>query len=55
MEMARKGVRVWGGHEHRGDVSSLLYATPPPSRSGLKAPVGGGGLAVEEGFFWGNR
>ena len=26
-----------------GDVSSLLYATPPPSRSGPKAPKGGGG------------
>ena len=28
---------------HGGDVSSLLYATPPPSRSGPKAPRGGGG------------
>ena len=27
---------------HGGDVSSLLYATPP-SRSGPKAPRGGGG------------
>ena len=41
---------------HGGDVSSLLYATPPPSRSGPKAPkggglvLGGGGLAAEEGL-----
>ena len=40
----------------RGDVSSLLYATPPPSRSGPKAPRGGGGGGgggALEGAIWG--
>ena len=31
------------GSLHGGDASSLLDATPPPSRSGPKAPRGGGG------------
>ena len=45
---------------HGWAVPSLLDATPPPSRSGPKAPrgggggggglFGGGGLAAEEGF-----
>ena len=34
---------VFESHSHGGDVSSLLYATPPPIRSGPKAPRGGGG------------
>ena len=40
-------VNAWSTpwQSHGGDVSSLLYATPPPSRSGPKAPGrGGGGL-----------
>ena len=43
-----------------GDVSSLLYATPPPSRSGPKASKGGGGClgagreaSRRGGFLWG--
>ena len=41
---------------HRGDVSSLLYTTPPPQYKWAKGPPGGGGgswggkLAAEEGF-----
>ena len=31
------------GGDHGGAVTSLLYATPPPSRNGPKAPRGGGG------------
>ena len=41
------GASTWGvflhSARHGGDVSSLLDATPPPSRSGPKAPRGGGG------------
>ena len=38
-------VNAWSTpwQSHGGDVSSLLYATPPPSRSGPKAPGRGGG------------
>ena len=52
------GCRMWCfpvavvGLRHRGDVSSLLYATPPPSRSGPKAPQGGrGGGGIGGGGF----
>ena len=42
---------------HGGDVSSLLYATPPPVEVGRRPPgggggglLGGGGLAAEQGL-----
>ena len=35
---------------HGGAISSLLYATPPPSRNGPKGPNGGGG-ALEGGWM----
>ena len=58
------GFHSWWCSRHGGDVSSLLYATPPPSRSGPRGGVqggamgGGGGregqLGGGGGSRWGN-
>ena len=47
------------GLAHRGDVSSLLYANPPPKIEVGRRPLGGGGgslggrLAADGGFSGG--